>query len=81
MGVNTLTAWKDKDVDLITATILKYGKPVYSNEEIISILKTTPEDTQIDQKIKTRIISIAKQIVKGAGDFNKSLNPAELIEM
>lgn len=78
LSVTTLTDWKDKDSSLITSTILKYGKPNYSTEELTSILKTNLEDSEKDSKIEKRVLSIAKQIVKGAKDFDKSLKPQNI---
>lgn len=78
LGVNSLTDWKDKDAGLIASSILKQGTPSYSNEELSSVLKIISGDSEHKSKIDERILSIAKQIVKGAEEFDKSLKPQDM---
>ncbi|MBN1175600.1 hypothetical protein JXA48_03075 [Candidatus Woesearchaeota archaeon] len=72
--VETLSDWASKDADLLTAKLIELGKPSYSPDQIKITLKS---GTNLDEKISKRLKKISNQIITGAKEFNKTLNPTE----
>lgn len=70
LNVTKLNEWKDKEPKLIVNYLLENGTPDYSSAERKQ-LKINGIDTQ--QKIEKRLLKLAKQIKKGATDFDKAL--------
>ena len=76
LNVSTLVDWAGKDHELIKSALLKNGVPDYSQDELK--LKLGVNGNNKAEKIDKRISKICKQIVEGAKEFEKSLNPSEL---
>lgn len=73
--VETLSDWASKNADLLTSKLIELGKPSYSPDEIKITLKS---GSDLDDKINKRLKKISNQIINGAKEFNKTLNPTEI---
>jgi len=70
LDISKLNEWKDKKPQLIVNHLMEKGIPEYTVAEKKQ-LKINGDDTQ--KKIEKRMLDLAKQIRKGAEDFDKAL--------
>ncbi len=78
--VSTLSDWANQDKKLLSAIILNFGKPDYSDIELSKFLKINKDGKDIKEKIEERIKTLSGMIIDGAKDFNNSLKTLDLIE-
>lgn len=72
MCIQKLNEWKNIDPSLIATYLLSEGRPDYNQEEITFLKIHSPDE--FEEKIKTRFVDLATQIVNGATQFDNAIH-------